>query len=121
LNNPDFLGSVALAETGSTWESVGQVVRAAVENIKAQDGVPGAAAVEMPKPKTVDFNDDDADLTLSNEDEDEEVSEPEPEPAKPMSRPASRQSTGLQSRDVPQPPQYDSKEESEEADDFEEW
>lgn len=123
LNNPDFLGSVALAETGSTWESVGQVVRAAVENIKAQDGVPGATAVEMPKPKTVDFNDEDADLTLSNEDEDEEVSEPEPEPApvRPMSRPASRPSTGLQSRDVPQPPQYDSKEESEEAEDFEEW
>lgn len=47
LNNPDFLGKVAVAESGRSWESVGQIVRAAVENAKAQDGVPGATKVSM--------------------------------------------------------------------------
>lgn len=98
LNDADFLGEVALGEAGASWESVGQVVRVAVENIKAQDGVPGATPVEY-KPKTPreldvpsqddseeeadDFEDDTSDEDVAFEDDTPDVPEddtpPEPE------------------------------------------
>jgi len=139
LNNPDFLGSVALAESGSTWESVGQVVRIAVENVKSQDGVPGAASVPIPMPKVVSFDDDDADLTLSEDNEEESFvtpesepepySEPEPLPeptpvamrTTPKPAPARRPVEGLQAKDVPRPATYTEPEENEDSEDFEEW
>lgn len=50
LNNTEFLGNIAAAaptttNVGKTWESVGQVVRVAVETAKTRDGVPGAIDV----------------------------------------------------------------------------
>lgn len=49
LNNPEFLGQVATGEVGVSWENVGQVVRAAVEEVKAADGVAGSTPAPAPK------------------------------------------------------------------------
>jgi len=50
LNNPDFLGRVSTGEVGTSWESVGQVVRIAVEEAKKRDGVGGSSISTTPAP-----------------------------------------------------------------------
>jgi len=94
LNNPDFVGKVAVAEAGRSWESVGQVVRAAVENIKAQDGVPGASPVAMV-----------TDMNVSQLEEEDDVSfempssKPVTKPQSP-SKPGTPVAKGLKDKDV---------------------
>ncbi len=48
LNSADFLGEIATGEAGSSWESVGQLMRGSVEEFKSMTGVPGARPMIAP-------------------------------------------------------------------------
>lgn len=103
LNNTEFLGQVAMANIaggGATnskaWETIGQIMRIAVENAKARDGVPGAIDIsKLNQQMTAEGQEgmegqEGGESQPPSEEEPEEQAEPEPPKAtgRPGSKPA---------------------------------
>lgn len=95
LNNPDFLGQVATSEGGVSWESVGQVVRAAVENFKNMDGISSPSKLApkgvtpFKKNEEEEFSDEESEQEVVVEEK--PVVKPQPQPQSNKPQPVAKQ------------------------------